>query len=184
MLAHGFSRPGLVDILSKNGYYDEAIKNHESGVNHNYSSFICLVSLMQGDFEYFLRYCDAFLQALDIKEGTGSSFTQKGARLLMLCQGFTHYTEIEEISGVKKEYERMLKELFPKKYKIIIQLHKLATLSGDRLISIFTCKNIVSESFKVKRDQELYTRCVEGLLVKGLELDNSSVEWVGALTRI
>ena len=184
LLAYGFWRPGLVNLLTTNGYFDQIYQTNERELNNNYSSFMCLVSLMQGDFEYFLRYCKGLLEALDVKQGSGSSYVQKAARLLMLCRGFSHYTEIDEISGVKEEYERMFRELFPKKYKTIMQLHKLATLNDDRLISLFTCKNISSQSFKIKRDKKLYTRLIEGLLVKSLELDNGSVEWVGSLTRV
>ena len=125
LLAHGYCRPGLINLLTTNGYFDQMNQNNEKEQNFSYSSLTCLVSLMQGDFEYFLKYCKPFLKALDIKEGSGSSFIQKGARLLMLWQGFTHYTEIGDISGVKEEYERMFKELFPKKYKTIMLLHKL-----------------------------------------------------------
>ena len=184
LLAHGFWRPGFVRILSCEKEIDTMYPTNKTNSDVNYTSFICLVSLMQGDFEYFLRYWKGFMKSLDIKEGSGSSFTQKAARLLMLCHGYTHYTEIDEISGVKNEYERMFRELFPKKYNTIILLHKLATLTREELISLFTYKKMTSQGQKSQNDKDLYDKLVKELLFKKLELDQSSVEWIGSLTRI
>lgn len=137
---------------------------------------------MQGDFHYFLKYCKGLMKSLNVKEGSGSSFTQKAARLLMLCYGYTNYTEIDEISGVKNEYERMFRELFPKKYSTIMLLHKLATLTDEELISLFTYKTKTSKS--TKTEKEYYKRLIKDFMYKRLELDQNSVEWIGALTRI
>ena len=49
---------------------------------------------------------------------------------------------------------------------------------------MFSCKSKAGTSAKDKRNKELYEMLVEGLLVKGIELDNSSVDWVAALTRV
>ena len=139
---------------------------------------------MQGDFEYFLKYCKDFLIAQGVKEGLGSTYLQKAARLLMLCYSYTQYTELNEISGVKDEYERMMRELFPKNYQAISHIHKLSSLKGDRLVSVFMSKNAGPEDSKLSYDNILYERCVEGLLIKNLKLDNGSIEWIGALVKV
>ena len=184
LLASGFWRPGLIKMISEYGYCNTVYPKDEYYYSGSYKSFVWIVSLMQGDFENYLKYWKPFLISLGVKEGAGSTFLQKAARLLMLCYSYTHFTEANEISGVRDEYERMMRELFPKKYKTIMLLHKLTTLSGERLISIFLSKNASSNNAKTNRDKELYIRWVEGLLLKSLELDNGSVEWIGALIKV
>ena len=56
-------------------------------------------------------------------------------------------------------------------------LHKI-------IVDLFSCKNKAGTSSKDKLNRELYEILVEGLLVKNLELDNSSVDWIAALTRV
>ena len=184
LLASGFWRPGLIKMISEYGYCNTVYPKDEYYYTNNYKSSVWIVSLMQGDFENYLKYWKPFLVSLGVKEGSGSTFLQKAARLLMLCYSYTHFTEVNEISGVRDEYERMMRELFPKKHKSIMRLHKLVTLSGERLISIFSSKNDTSVNAKASRDKLLYIKWFEGLLLKSLELDNRSVQWIEVLIKV
>ena len=184
LLANGFWRPGFIRLLSNYGIFNTVYPNNHDYYTDSYQSFACVVALTQGDFEMYLKYWRNFLIAQGVKEGSGSTYLQKAARLLMLCYSYTHFTESNEISGVRDEYERMLRELFPKNYQAISHLHKLSSLNWDRLVSIFLNKNADIKNAKASYDKELYERCVEGLLIKNLELDNRSVEWTGALVKV
>ena len=184
LLASGLWRPGLIKMISEYGYCNTVYPKDEDYYTNNYKSFVWIVSLMQGDFENYLKYWKPFLISLGVKEGSGSTFLQKAARLLMLCNAYTYFTEANEISGVRDEYERMIRELFPKKHKAVMRLHKLATLNGERLISILLSKNTSSDNARASRDKMLYKRWFEGLFLKSLELDNASVEWIEALIKV
>ena len=185
LLAKGLWRPGFVRMLAfEHGTFDEVYPTFEIDSDRVYTSFMCLVAGMQGDFEYFLRYCKGFMKSLGVKEGSGSTFIQKAARLVMLWYGYTYYTESKDLSSVNNEYQKMFKELFPKKFEAIMQLHKLATMSYDRLIALIASKNSTSTAAKDIRDKELYVRLFEGLLIKSLELDKASIEWTGSLIKV
>ena len=52
------------------------------------------------------------------------------------------------------------------------------------IVEVFSSKNKSETTSKDKSNKELYETLVVELLVKNLELDNGSVEWVDALTRV
>ena len=133
LIAQGLCRPGLISILSCEGSIDDLDQTSLDDSNKFYSTFMWLIYLLQGNYEYFLRHCRKFLKELKVKRGSGSTIIQKAARLLMLCHSFNHYTEINEISGVRDEYQKVFMEIFPKKYKMMMLMHKLAWMDGKWL---------------------------------------------------
>ena len=133
LIAQGLCRPGLISILSWEGFIDDLEQASLDDSNKFYSTFMWLIYLLQGNYEYFLRHCTKFLGEFKVKRGSGSTIIQKAARLLMLCHSFNHYTEINEISGVRDEYQKVFMEIFPKKYKMMMLMHKLAWMDGKWL---------------------------------------------------
>ena len=170
--------------IQKYCVYDSLYPTDLDYSNSYYTSFVCIVALMQGDFEYFLKYCKDFFKIPDDKEESGSTYLKEAARLLMLCYSYTQYTELNEISGVKDEYLRMLKELFPNNYQAISHLHKLSSLNRDKLASIFINKNTGLKNSKDDYDKKLYEGCVKELFTNNLKLDDNSVEWIEALIKV
>ena len=96
---------------------------------------MALVALIQGDFNYFERTCRDFLEDLGVKDSSELPVEFKGLKMLYLLKGQTHYTSLTDINNI---YDNIFTKLFTEKSAKIKYLHKLATLSKDQLLLLFT----------------------------------------------
>ena len=174
LLAQGIWRPGLIEILTK---------SENSNDKFTRKVFVWLSSIIQGDFENYLQNWKELFTKLKVKEGSGSKITQKAVKLMMLVHSSTHYTEANEISGVKDEYQKLFKDLFPQHYKSIMLLHKLVSLGSAKISKIFLSKSKETQTEEDKENILMYDTHIEELLVRNLCLDKNNFEWISALTR-
>ena len=99
---------------------------------------MAVVSLIQGDFEYFEKTCREFLENLGVKDSSELPVEFKGLRMLYLLKGQTHYTSLNDINKI---YDNIFTKLFTEKSANIKYLHKLTTLNKDQLLMHFTNKS-------------------------------------------
>ena len=189
LLAHGFCRSGLLKMLTNKGILDtnslhRSSKPFEPGHNNFYDACITFVSAYQGDLDNFSKYCKGLLNALELEGSTDFTAREKGIKTLMLIKGDSILNEIEGISATNDQYESIFKKLFGKQSKKAMYLHKLATMSENDLNLLFECKDIQSSSTKVTNVKKLAELLIDDFLVRHLEMDSDSLNWLSCLTRI
>ena len=189
LLAHGFCRSGLLKILTNKGILDtnslhRSSKPFEPGHNNFYDACITFVSAYQGDLDNFSKYCRGLLHALELEGGTDFPAREKAIKTLMLIRGDSILNEIEGISATNDQYESIFKKLFGKQSKKAMYLHKLATMSEDDLNLLFEAKETQSNATKVMNFKKLAELLIDDFLVRHLEMDSDSINWLSCLTRI
>ena len=140
LLAKGFWRPGLVRLLSWTETQSDWLTTLNSS-NKEFNSIMWLIALQQGDFEFFEKSWKGFLQIWGVLDTPGFPIEQKGAAVLYLLHGSTHYTSLFENDNEDNEYNKLFRKLFSKKSDSLMNLHKLATLDENILIQFFKNKN-------------------------------------------
>ena len=102
----------------------------------------------------------------------------------MLIKGDSLRDGLQGANPSNTPYENIFVKLFGKQYKKALYLHKLATLSEDELILLFTCKERTGASTSLENAKKLSEFLIDEFLVTDLEMDTDSVEWLRSLTRI
>lgn len=109
---------------------------------------------------------------------------EKAIMILMLIKGDSIDDEIEGISATNNQYVSIFQKLFGKQYKNAMYLHKFATMSDNDLVDLFTAKDKTVKTAQVLKARKLGNYLIDEFLVRGLEMDSDSIEWLSALTRI
>ena len=159
-------------------------KPYEPGFNRFYDASISFVSAFQGDLENFSKYSRGLLQALGLEGNTDFPPREKAIMILMLIKGDSIDDEIEGISATNNQYVSIFQKLFGKQYKNAMYLHKFATMAEDDLVTLFTAKDRTVKTAQVQKAKKLGNYLIDEFLVRGLEMDTDSIEWLSALTRI
>ena len=161
-----------------------ASKPYEPGHNVFFDTCISYVSAFQGDLENFSKYCKGLLTALELEGSSDFSAREKAIKTLMLIKGDSIGAEVKGVSATNNQYESIFIKLFGKQYKKALYLHKLATLSEDELILLFTCNENTGNSTSLANAKKLSEFLIDEFLTRHLEMDTDSIEWLRALTRI
>ena len=161
-----------------------ASKPYEPGYNVFFDTCLSYVSAFQGDLQNFSKYSRGLLIALGLEGSSDFSAREKAIKTLMLIKGDSIGEDIQGASVANSQYESIFIKLFGKQYKKALYLHKLATMSEDELIRLFKCKERIGHSIALQNTKKLSELLVDDFLVRHLELDTDSIEWLSALTRI
>ena len=188
-LAHGFCRPGFLKIICNNGLFTDdklhrATKPYEPGHSRFYDACISFVSAFQGDLENFSKYCRGLLEAINLQGTTDFPAREKAIKILMLIKGDSIDAEIEGLSATGDQYRSIFETLFGKQSKSAMYLHKFGTMSEEELITLFNAKEMQGKSTHIQNYKRLGTHLIDNFLVRNLEMDTDSINWLSALTRI
>lgn len=188
-IAHGFCRPGFLKILTHKGLLTDdnlhrVTKPYEPGYSRFYDACISYVSAFQGDLENFSKYCKGLLTAIGLQGTTDFPAREKAIKTLMLIKGDSIGAEVEGISATGDQYQSIFERLFGKQSKKALYLHKFATMSENDLITLFNAKEMTGNTTHIQNFKKLGAHLIDNFLVRNLEMDTDSINWLGALTRI
>jgi hypothetical protein len=183
LLAHGFCRSGFLKIITNKTSIDEESyyrisKPYEVGFNKFFDTVVTFVSAYQGDIETFSKYCKGLLQALELEGNADFSAREKALKTLMLANGASIESVLADYGSSDNLYSEIFKTLFGKQYIKAMYLHKFATLNEDEFKNVFTVQD---KQFKESKDleaQRLSKFLLDEFLIKHLEMDNDSFEWL------
>lgn len=165
LLAHGFCRPGLIEILVDSEVSD---------------LLISVLSVQQGDFENFMS------ANVDYKFKGDQNWNnlQKAATLIMLVKGNTLFCKIPELSGLSNSYDKLFEILFGNKIKSIQAFHYMCLLRELKYINYIKTIATISPIEKYSWDSDSNIWNLNRLLDEGFHLDAASISWFSVLTRI
>ena len=135
LLAKGFWRPSLIRILTWVNQYEYELSTLYSN-SKRFNSMMSLVSLQQGDFEYFEKTWRGVLMSLGVKDSPEISIEEKGARIFYILKGSNYYTSLTNLWDPKIEIKKLFQKVFPNNSTGWMYIHKYATFNNDQLLYI------------------------------------------------
>ena len=144
LLAKGFWRPSLIRILTWANQYEYELSTLYLN-SKRFNSMMSLVSLQQGDFEYFEKTWRGVLMSLGVKDSSEISIEEKGARIFHILKGSNYYTSLTNLWDPKIGIKKLFQKIFPNNSTGWMCIHKYATFNNDQLIYISNNKNKIKE---------------------------------------
>jgi hypothetical protein len=188
LAANGYCRPGFLKILTqKQSISKETLKSihrpFEVGFNKFYDTAMTFVSAYQGEIENFNKYCKGLLIALNLEGNSEFPAKEKAIKTLMLAKGAA-FESLTMTSTSGNMYEEIFKKLFGKQSTKAMYLHKFATLDEEQYKNLFTVNEKIIKDAKLLESQKLSKFLIDEFLIKHLEMDTDSLEWLKSLIRI
>ena len=128
-------------------------KENEKTENEVFRIFMSVLSLINGNYEQFIKYSDDFCKKIGFSDWEWKTSKQQAVRSMMLVHGTSFYNNINDLSGMAQEYPQIMEMIFRKKASQAQKLHSLVWLNKDTLYELFKPDSAIEE-------EELYDKWI------------------------